>query len=182
MKRKIFVWRPGLPGNLQSVAPLRSCAFLMSSVGQKKGTGTPESAFWACFSAVSRGSYSIRWGFAGSEGSRALGVCTEDAVCNRGMLWARLCLLLALVDWREVEQPTQHSTPTCKKLKSSPKSSATLHDVFQCILPSPRQPEFSGSKAEGKISGGLNHGWQMLVSLNCSDGVGLCSKWYKPCF
>jgi len=54
-------------------------------------------------------------------------------------------------------------------------SSACATDTA-AITKATKLPEFSGSKAEGKISDGLNHGWQMLLSLNCPDGAELCSK------
>lgn len=97
-----------------------------------------------------------------------------------GRLGARLCPLLALVGQRVVKWPPQHSCqraegsrvlrkakPLCKM-----SSSASATDTA-AITKATKLPEFSGSKAEGKISDGLNHGGQMLLSLNCPGGAEL---------
>lgn len=129
MKRKIFVWHHSLPGNLQSFAPLRSCAFLMGAAGPKEDVGIPKGAFWAPQQGM--GAAVAWWGSVGTERGWALG-----GECDRHRLGSRLCPVLTLAGQRVVEQAQVAITaflPTCKRLKSSRKGQTTSQDVFQCI-------------------------------------------------
>lgn len=132
MKGKIFVWHPSLPGNLQSVAPLMSCAVLMSSVGQKKGMGIPEAAFWACSLAASTGSYSTWWGFAGSE-RLSPGSLHGGCSVGLGQVGSRVVPAAGTGGSEGGQMATTALLPTCRRLKSSLKSQTTLQDAFQCI-------------------------------------------------
>lgn len=75
-----------------------------------------------------------------------------------------------------------------QKAQEFPESQTALQDSSSAaatdtsaITKATKLPEFSSSKAEGKISDGLNHGLQMLLSFNCPNGAELCSN-ISPAF
>lgn len=164
MKRKIFVWHPSLPGNLQSVAPLRSCAFLVGAAGPRKGVGLPEGAFWAPQQEI--GAAAAGWGSVGAERGWALGPPVEGVT---GAGWGPGCAQCwhwRVGGWWDRHRwPSHHSCQHAKGSRVPGKakplcrmSSSASATGTAAITKATKLPEFSSSKTEEKISDGRNLG------------------------